>query len=435
MKTLPQVGRRDFVKLMGTAGLMAAAGATIAKAADGSKAQAGAAADAKPLIDGTPAVFAPTENSAVVVWTVSGAARGWVEYGTDPKKLNMRSGGDALGYTPHDDRVLKVRLTGLAAGTRYWWRAASLALAPGSAKAGSSNPPPEPPPVYTDVYSFATLSSSATETTFVQWNDTHENLETIKRLSALTAGAGVKQPDFLVWNGDITQRNNNEAHLIPTTYVHPAGVVDLAKGPPIFLTQGNHDVRGVWANKVIDYTDYPDTHEGGVARSYYAFRSGPLGAIVLNTGEDKPDRHPSFRGLVAFEPLIEEQARWLEKIIERPEMKNAPVKVVFCHIPLRWTDERVQDYYAKPAGFDRYSKRGRDAWHASLVKWGVRVVISGHVHRWKHIPPSSEFPYAQITGSGPETNSARLIRGHVTAKGIKLTTYDMNGHEADSVSF
>ncbi len=428
------VGRRDFVKLVGSAGLLAAAGGSIAKGADAPKAEA-AAGPAKPLIRGTPAVFAPTADSVCIVWTVNGAARGWVEYGADPENLNLRSGGDAMGYTPHDERVLKVRLKGLAAGTRYWWRAASIALAPGSAKAGSQNPPPEPPPVYTAVYSFTTLAPSAAETSFVMWNDTHQNLPTIKRLSALTAGEGARQVDFLVWNGDITQRNNNEADLIPDTYVHPAGVVDLAKGPPIFLTRGNHDVRGVWANKVVDYVDFPDTHEGGVARPFYAFRSGPLGAIVLDTGEDKPDRHSSFRGLVSFEPLIEEQARWLEKVIERPEIKNAPVKVVFCHIPLRWTDEKPQDYFAKPAGFDRFSKRGRDAWHASLVKWGVRVIISAHVHRWVHIPANAEFPYAQITGGGPEKERARLVRGHVTSSGLKLTACDLDGKELAAVTF
>lgn len=428
------VGRRDFVKLVGGAGLLAAAGGSIVRGADAPKAEA-AAGPEKPLIRSTPAVFAPTEDSVCIVWTLNGAARGWVEYGTDPKNLNLRSGGDGRGYTPHDDRVIKVRLRKLAPGTRYWWRAASIPLAPGSAKAGSSNPPKEPAPVYTAVYSFTTLSASASETSFVVWNDTHQSLPTIKRLSAMTAGEGAPKADFLVWNGDITQRNNNEAHLIPDTYVHPAGVVDLAKGPPVFLTDGNHDVRGVWANKVIDYVDYPDTHEGRGSRSFYAFRSGPLGAIMLNTGEDKPDRHSSFRGLVAFEELIEEQARWLEKVIERPDIKNAPVKVAFCHIPLRWTNEKPQDYFAKPAGFDRFSKRGRDAWNASLVKWGVRVVISAHVHAWKHIPASAEFPYAQITGGGPQMERARLIRGHVTSSGLKLTATDMTGKEIAALTF
>lgn len=435
MTAKAQVGRRDFVKLVGGAGLLAMAGGTALKGADAPKAPADAAAE-KPLIDGTPAVFAPTADAATIVWTVNGAARGWVEYGTDPEKLDMRSGGDPMGYTPHDERVLKVRLRGLAPGTRYWWRGACVALAPASPKASSQNPPKEPPPQYTAVYSFRTLAPSARESSFIMWNDTHENPKILEGLGRMAAeDAGVRQPDFLLWNGDITKRNINDASLIPGTFVHPIGGVDLAKGPPVFLTRGNHDVRGTWANKVIDYVDFPDTHEGGVARPFYAFRSGPLGAIVLDTGEDKPDRHSSFRGLAAFEPLIAEQARWLEKIIERPDIKNAPVKVVFCHIPLRWTNEKPQDYFAKPAGFDRYSKRGREAWSATLVKWGVRVIISGHVHRWTHIPADDKFPYAQITSGGSATESARLLRGRVTEKDLRVTVHKLDGSEVASLVF
>lgn len=414
------------MKLIGAAGTLAAAGgaATLARAAEAPEKKEGASS--QPLTDGTPAVFAPTAHSATIVWTVSRAALGWVEYGASADRLDKRSGGGTDGFVPHDERVLKVRLTGLAAGTRYWWRCVTRELtASGEA----------PPPVASQVYSFSTLAPEAAETRFVMWNDTHDHEETLARLAGLTQGGDAPPDDFLMWNGDIVRRNNTDAAMIPGVYVHPRGGVDLAKGPPVLLTRGNHDVRGLWANKVGGFVDFPDTHEGGARRPFYAFRSGPLGAIALDTGEDKPDRHPSFRGTAAFEPLIEEQARWLEKVIERPELKTAPVKVVFCHIPLRWIDERPQDYFAKKAGFDRFSKRGRDAWHASLVKWGARVVISAHVHRWTHIPADSTFPYAQITGGGPELERARLIRGHATSAGLKLTVRDMDGREIDAVQF
>ena len=59
-------------------------------------------------------------------------------------------------------------------------------------------------------------------------------------------------------------------------------------------------------------------------RPFYAFRSGPLAAICLHTGEDKPDDHPSFRGRVAFDELRREQAEWLAEVIHQPDFRDAP---------------------------------------------------------------------------------------------------------------
>ena len=40
--------------------------------------------------------------------------------------------------------------------------------------------------------------------------------------------------------------------------------------------------------------------DGSLVQFYYAFRSGPLAALVMDTGEDKPDDSPHFGGMVAF---------------------------------------------------------------------------------------------------------------------------------------
>ncbi|HTU99807.1 MAG TPA: hypothetical protein VMF13_04660, partial [Luteitalea sp.] len=125
-------------------------------------------------------------------------------------------------------------------------------------------------------------------------------------------------------------------------------------------------------------------------RPFYAFRSGPLAAICLHTGEDKPDSHPSFGGRVAFDALRQEQADWLAGVIQEPAFRDAPYRMVFCHIPLRWLDESPQDYAA--TGFDRHSGRSRAAWHRSLVEWRTQLVVSGHTHTGTpgcRRPPSS----------------------------------------------
>ena len=182
----------------------------------------------------------------------------------------------------------------------------------------------------------------------------------------------------------------------------------------VLLTFGNHDIRGKYGFRVPDHIALPEK------RPYYAFRAGPVAVIALNTGEDKPDDHPSFQGRVAFQQLREEQAEWLERTISRPEFADAPYRLVFCHIPLRWIEEIEQVDYAG-GGFDRYARSSRDLWHDSLVAWGAQVVVSGHTHRPASIPASAAFPYAQMIGGGPRPEQATWTVVTAGADGMTIT--------------
>ncbi len=147
---------------------------------------------------------------------------------------------------------------------------------------------------------------------------------------------------------------------------------------------GNHDVRGTWAYQLEDFVATPE------GRPFTAFRIGPVACVVLHTGEDKPDDHPTFEGRVAFEPLRAEQAEWLREVTARPGFRDAPYRVVFCHIPLRWTEESSVDYDA--GEYDQFSRRSRDAWHDALVAWGAQIVVSGHTHEPAWLEPTAGVP-------------------------------------------
>jgi hypothetical protein len=403
------MNRRKFLATMGVASLAAAAGKSTLKAdaTPNTTNQSGAVATTH-LVDGTPAVYAPTDTGAAIVWTLNAPARSVVEYGESPE-LGQVYRSDDFGFVPHGERVMKVRLRGLKPGVRYWWRTVSVLLSGGD-------------PEISPVYSFRTLNPVAAETRFAVWNDTHDHADTLLKLRSLTRS---EPADFLIWNGDASN-NIEKTSIIPGCYVHPAGV-NLSEGPPVFFSRGNHDVRGLWANLLPDYIDFPAGHP------YYAFRSGPLAVIVLDTGEDKPDRHPTFRGVAAFEPLIEEQKQWLARVIQRPEIKNAPYRLMFCHIPLRWKTEKEVDY--ENGGFDWFSRRGREAWNESLANWGVQAIISGHMHQWAFLPGTAEFPYDQIVGGGPAAESATLIRGFATDQEMKITIQGLDGKTHQTVSY
>lgn len=344
-------------------------------------------------------LMAPRADGIEAVWSVSRPARGWVEWQSADGAHSGKVAETAYGLVPQGDRCIRVRIDGLKPGAAYKVR--SITIASDTQQR-----------IESEWKAFTCLSPKAKAARFVVWNDTHQNEETLKRLATVTAPA-----DFLLWNGD-TCNNWDQEDWVAPTLLNPGGQ-DMSKDHPMFLVWGNHDVRGKWAFKVEEFVATPD------GRPFYAFRQGPIACICLHTGEDKPDDHPSFGGRVAFEALRAEQAKWLEQVIQRPEFRDAPFRVVFCHIPLRWKEEKPVDY-AK-GGYDNYSLRSRNLWHASLVKWKTQVVISGHTHEAAWLPATQEFPYAQLVGGGPKPKAATWLEGAAEGGKLKLTTRDLDG--------
>ena len=396
--------RRDFLGTLAVGGI----GTVIAlnPAAPASQQPVSGAASPKPPLVETPAVMmAPRADGFEMVWAVSRLSVGRLEWETAEGARGIAA-ADPFGFVPQGERVLRVGLEGLKPGTVGRVRAHTVAADDGETVTGEWK-------------RFQTLDPAAGETRFVMWNDTHVFDETIQALHQVTPAA-----DFFVWNGDTCNDWTREELLVPTL-LNPGGC-DISLNRPLLVAYGNHDVRGAHAFKMPGVVATP----GG--RPFYAFRSGPVAVICLHTGEDKPDDHPSFRGRVAFDVLRAEQARWLAQIIRRPEFRDAPYRLVFCHIPLRWRDERVQDY-AKD-GFDRHSGRSRAVWHESLVAWKAQVILSGHTHQPAWLPPTEEFPYGQLIGGGPQPARATWVEGFADSSQLELKVTNLAGEALHAVT-
>ena len=120
-----------------------------------------------------------------------------------------------------------------------------------------------------------------------------------------------------------------------------------------------------------------------------------MGIIVLDTGEDKEG--PQFYGdLGEFAVYREAQKVWLESAVQNPLFQEAPHKIIFCHIPLRWRE---------PEDKGAWCSDGDDRWSPVIALAGVQAVISGHTHRFWHDAPNVERPFHQIIGGGPQTRS------------------------------
>jgi hypothetical protein len=351
-----------------------------------------------PLVRTPLVLMAPRADGIEAIWAVSQVARARLEW----QEINGGAGevsSDAFGFVPQSQSVFRLRLDGLKAGQEYRVRSVTTATDSGEE-------------VVSAWKNFRTLNPDAKTTTFVVWNDTHLNNATIQQLHEKTPAA-----DFLIWNGDACNDWKREDIMIPGM-LNP-GERDITDGHPLNFIWGNHDVRGKFAFQTSDLVATPS------GRPFYAYRSGPVACICLHSGEDKPDDHPTFGGRVAFDRLREEQTVWLRETIRRPEFANAPYRVVFCHIPLRWTDETLPDYANR--GYDEFAIRCREAWHDELVAWKTQFIISGHTHRHAWLPANEKFPYGQLVGGGPRLTDATWMLGEADGNQLRVVVRDLNG--------
>ncbi|HNQ72164.1 MAG TPA: metallophosphoesterase family protein [Verrucomicrobiota bacterium] len=351
-------------------------------------------------------IMAPRADGFEAVWAVSRLSLGRIEWESDDGTTGS-AGADTFGFVPQGEDILRVRVAGLSPGKNYRVRSVTRAADNDETQVSAWK-------------TFRTLDPTAHRTHFTMWNDTHIHNDTIRALHQVTPAA-----DFLLWNGDTCNDWTRDELLVPTL-LHP-GECDITERAPLFITWGNHDVRGAHAFKTPRLIATP------TGRPFYAFRSGPVAVICLHTGEDKPDSHPSFRGRVAFDTLRAEQAQWLRETIQRPELRDAPYRVVFCHIPLRWRDEQPPNY--DKGGFDHFSARSRAAWHETLVKWRAQIILSGHTHRDAWLPPTSEFPYGQLIGGGPQKERATWTEGVADTEQLRIKVINLEGKVLRDVTF
>lgn len=361
-------------------------------------------AAAPPLLRGAPVLSGPAAESLTILQAVGRPATGFVEI-QEANGAWRRVDDESAGLLPYVSHVLKFRLPPLRPGASVRYRVTVTAIDFKNAykiERGET--------VRSDEYEFRTLDPTADETRFVVWNDTHENLETIRKLHVRTAEL---QPDFLLWNGDQTNDVYDETKMVGQ-YLAP-GELAISACWPLAYARGNHDVRGPAARHLHRYTGTPGD------RFYYAFRSGPLAALVMDTGEDKPDDHPVFAGLASFDALRRRQTEWLAETIRQPWFRSAPHRVLFCHIPLWWKDEQTDH------GYWWFSRVSRDAWLPLLREAGVKLVVSGHTHEEAWLPADGGRPIAQLIGGGPQPTRATIIQGHATRDQLTLEVAMLDG--------
>ncbi|MBT3198924.1 MAG: metallophosphoesterase [Phycisphaerales bacterium] len=390
---------------------------------------AGAAeTDGKFAFTSPPVVQTPLPDSISISWTTGALANCWVEWGYD-RKLAFRAKAAHHGLIEFSERFHSIRIRGIKK-KRIFYRIAAQELKYGGAyriRTGET--------IYSDVFSTGLADPDAEKISLTITNDTHAKNAL---LDPLIARINALAPDFHVCNGDICDSFNSEEQLARICLTPGSKPLSgWASDRPLLYVPGNHDVRGRHAGAVVkamspwplDPSDPPALNRSAhiAGRYCFALRHGPLALIGLDTGEDKPDRHPAFAGLADYEDYRRAQTQWLKTALKRPEIKSAPFLIAACHIPLRGLKGQNDGQTLK--GYASYSGHGQTEWLKPLADAKCRMIISGHTHRPRIQKPDDDCPIYQVIGGGSRASSATLVRLQADNAKLQLTIEDLQAKQ------
>lgn len=185
-----------------------------------------------------------------------------------------------------------------------------------------------------------------------------------------------KDLDLLILNGDIPNHSGKVENFYTIYRVASA----LTGGEiPVVFARGNHDTRGICAERFGEYTP---TYQG---KTYYTFRAGPIWGLVLDCGEDKPDGNPEYGHTVCFHHFRRKETLWLRSVIEHAseeyEAEGVARRLLISHVPFSYIQEPPfdieQDLYAE--------------W-CRLLREHIRphLALHGHLHRTEVWLPRGE---------------------------------------------
>ena len=187
---------------------------------------------------------------------------------------------------------------------------------------------------------------------------------------------------------------------------------------PFFYVRGNHETRGRFARNLKNYLALENNNY------YYAFSNGPVRLVVLDGGEDKPDNHEEYSGLVDFDTYRTKQLEWLKKELDSESFRNAEVKIVVIHMPIV---DNEKNWY----GMQQLAKN----YGPVLKEAKIDLMICGHTHKngWFDADQSG-FDYPIIISSidhfiEVEVNSQQI---YLVRKSIDVTietTIKLDIHE------
>ena len=182
--------------------------------------------------------------------------------------------------------------------------------------------------------------------------------------------------DFLILNGDIPDHSGTIENCV-TIYEIASEVT--GGHIPIVFARGNHDMRGLLAERFCELTP---TDNG---KSYYTFRLGNIWGMILDCGEDKVDEHEEYGGTICCHAFRERQTAFIQDVIANAKEEYAAddvkYRMVIAHHPFMVKQRAPFDIEQELYG----------EW-ARFIGENIcpNVMISGHMHYVDIVKPGDE---------------------------------------------
>lgn len=295
----------------------------------------------------------------------------------------------------------RVTLTRLAPGARVPYRVSSREIRdffPYSVRFGKAAASKE--------HAFTVPDPNADHVSFVLFSDVHEVTTLLPDLIRLT---NAKHRDFVVFNGDFFSNVDTENQVIARLLQTVSR--EFAAEVPFVFVRGNHDSRGAFARHLPEYLNLP-----GGNPFVSSFKIGPADFLVLDTGEDKPDSHREYSGLVDFTAWREQESALLRLLLSTETWKDAPFRILLAHIP------RAND--------------SATGWAKVLQQAGLDLQIAGHIHKLRLEQPDNAFPVLIASGDSrrkPMTYPAAIVS--INSESIDVDTMTPTGEHPGHWSF
>lgn len=251
-------------------------------------------------------------------------------------------------------------------------------------------------------YSFRTMEVAKKNISFVALSDMHEQPIKMQKLLNIV---DYKSADAVFLIGDMIGEYPGREYAF-------ANFIDscvnmFAKEKSLLIIRGNHETRN------LEAPDYRNLIKLSNGKLYGTYKIGETMFIILDTGEDKPDNHMYYDGLVDFESYRKEQAEWFKNLIETDEYKTSKWHIVLSHFPV----VTPKGYYSE-YGMDDYSEKFLSLFNLS----DIDLIVSGHTHEYYYVPKSKDNNFQSIINS-----TETVVRVDISNHSLNLKVYDLNG--------
>lgn len=343
---------------------------------------------------------------ATIVWITDSSTVGWVEiapddgsewYGVARPRFYDAPDGVKITSTVHS-----VRIGGLTEATAYRYRVFGTEVRVhdgndvyyGETRATSPR---------RDILKFKTQNSGAAAVSFAVVNDIHEDKV---KLGKLVSQCDLDSTDFFFFNGDMSSSINTQEQIF-------GGFMDtvislFATRIPAYYARGNHETRGERAA-----TDFRRYFANDREHIYFTMRKGPVFFIMLDCGEDKCDDDIEYYGITDYDAYRSTEAEWLKGVLDSDEYKDAPFKVVLCHMPF------VPGWHGQNDLRDKMLEMLNDA--------SPDIMISAHYHSYGHSKAGENAVFPVIIN-----DDATVLKACADEHCLKIEVVDTLGKKVDS---